>query len=185
MKRMVLILLAAAPLMLCGCVGTFKEVTPVAIGPAPAQRPTMLVLGETKVSDGRLSAAEQRLISQSFQMGVEKWCAENKSFAISIGSSNVPPEAIVLTGDITEVEKGSASERFWVGMGAGQAKVAGQFTLTKPDGKPLGSFNARKSYLGGQGIGGWDMMDMNDLAGRLGQLVAEMTDKWVHGEKME
>lgn len=185
MKNLIIILLAVVPLLVSGCVGTFKEVTPVTINPAPVQRPTQLVLGETTVSDGRLSPTEQQLMRAAFQMGVQKWCAENKSFNVSTVTTNVPTESIILTGDITEVEKGSAAARFWVGMGAGQAKITGQFTLAKPDGKPLASFNARKSYLGGQGIGGWDMMDMNELAGRLGQLVAEMTDKWAHGEKME
>ena len=39
-----------------------------------------------------------------------------------------------------------------------------------------------KLYLGGQGIGGWDMMKIEDLVDQLGQLAAETTDKWVRGE---
>jgi len=69
-----------------------------------------------------------------------------------------------------------------VGMDAGKKRVLGEFAVHAADGTKLTAFTARKSYLGGQGIGGWDMMKIEDLVDQLGQLAAETTDKWVRGE---
>jgi hypothetical protein len=170
-----------------GCVSTFKEVKPLTGGPPPKERPAALALGELKITDARLSEAERGVMVHAFQLGVEKWNAEHKSLDVLrvFPATNVPPTAIVLTGTITEVEKGSAAARFWVGMGAGQERAQGEFTLCATNGTPLTAFVARKSYLGGSGIGGWDMMKLEDLIDQLGQLVAETTDKWLRGEKIE
>ncbi len=180
-------LLLAATAALTGCVSTFKEVKPLTGGPPPKERPSILALGELRISDARIAEPEQKLLVGAFQLGVEKWCVEHKTFEVrtDLRGTNVPANAIVLNGNVTEVEKGSASARFWVGMGAGQARVQGDFAIHAADGAKLQGFTARKSYLGGSGIGGWDMMKMEELVGQLGQLVAESTDKWLRGVKLE
>jgi len=161
-------------------------VKPAAGGSSPAIRPAALVLGELKVSDDRLTGTEKQAMDKAFQSGVEKWFAEHKSLELlkNVAPTNLPPRAILLEGTITQVERGSAAARFWVGMGAGQQRALGQFTLRGPEGAKLTAFTARKSYLGGQGIGGWDMLKLEDLVGQLGELVAETTDKWVSGAKI-
>ncbi len=170
-----------------GCVSTFKEVNPTATGQPPKEKPSILMVGEIKATDARLTETEQKVMIQSFGLGVQKWCAEHKSFEVrrDVPLTNAPANAIVLSGNITEVEKGSAAARFWVGMGAGQERVKGEFRIDSNDGQKLTSFAARKSYLGGQGIGGFDMLKIADLVDQLGQLVAETTDKWVRGEKIQ
>ncbi len=170
-----------------GCVSTFKEVKPLSGGPPPKDRPSTLALGQLKITDARLTDPEQKVMAHAFQLGVEKWCAEHKAFDVvkDIPMTNVPAAALVVSGTITEVEKGSAAARFWVGMGAGQERAQGEFSLQSPDGTKLMAFVARKSYLGGSGIGGWDMMKLEDLLDQLGQLVAETTDKWLRGAKLE
>lgn len=180
------ILLTAALFGLTGCVSTFKEIKPLSGGPPPKERPSALVVGEFRVSDVRIAEPEQKVLANAFQLGVEKWCAEHKAIAIHNGTcgTNLPPNSIVLNGNITEIEKGSAAARFWVGMGAGQQRAQGEFAVDGVDGTRLTSFTARKSYLGGLGIGGGDMMKMEDLVDQLGQLVAETTDKWLRGEKI-
>ncbi|HEV2391088.1 MAG TPA: DUF4410 domain-containing protein [Verrucomicrobiae bacterium] len=182
-----LAVVALAALLAAGCVSTFKEVKPLASGAPPKQRPSALALGELQITDARLSEPEKKVMAHAFQLGVEKWCAEHKSFDVlrDVPSTNVPPGAIILKGAITQVEKGSAAARFWVGMGAGQQRAVGEFMIHSSDGTKLTSFTARKSYLGGSGIGGWDMMKLEDLIDKLGQLVAETTDKWVRGERIE
>lgn len=127
------------------------------------------------------------MLIHAFQLGVEKWCTEHKRFDFrkEVSASDGPSAVIVVNGAITEIEKGSASARFWVGMGAGQQRVQGDFAINAADGTKLTAFSARKSYLGGQGIGGWDMIKLEDLMDQLGQLVAETTDKWLRGEKIE
>lgn len=179
--------LAATVLALCGCVSTFKEVKPLAAGQPPAEKPDCLVIGDLRVSDSRIAEPEQKLLVSAFGLGVLKWCTEHKSLRVvtDVSATNLPAKAIVLKGTITEIEKGSAAARFWVGMGAGQERAQGEFEIQKPDGSRLTSFTARKSYLGGTGIGGWDMMKMEDLVDQLGQVVAETTDKWLRGEKLE
>jgi len=186
-KTTQVVLLAAAVSVLTGCVSTFKEVKPLGGGPPPKERPSILALGDIKVTDARISEPEQKMMVHAFQLGAEKWCADHKGFEFrkEISATNVPPSAIVLNGTITEIEKGSAAARFWVGMGAGQKRVLGEFAVNAADGTKLTAFTARKSYLGGQGIGGWDMMKMEDLVDQLGQLVAETAEKWVRGEILE
>jgi hypothetical protein len=180
--------LAVLLLASAGCVSTFKEVKPLANGPPPAVRPSTLALGEIKVTDARLSDSEKSTMAHAFQLGVEKWCAAHTAFtfvAWSSATNTAPPESVVLTGTIHEVEKGSAAARFWVGMGAGQSRVQGEFALDSPEGKTLTRLTARKSYLGGTGIGGSDMLPVDGLVSQLGELVAESTDKWLRGEKLD
>jgi hypothetical protein len=181
------VLLAAALIVLTGCVSTFKEIKPLASGPPPKERPSVLMVGELQISDSRIAESEQKALGNAFQLGVEKWCTEHKAIAIrnGTGGGNLPANSIVLNGKITEIEKGSAAARFWVGMGAGQQRAQGEFVVHDADGTRLTSFTARKSYLGGLGIGGGDMMKMEDLLDQLGQLVAETTDKWLRGEKID
>jgi Domain of unknown function (DUF4410) len=181
-----LLLAASLSLLPTGCVSTFKEVKPVTAGTLPATKPTALLVGELKVSDGRLTDTEKEAMARAFQSGVEKWLTEHKRLELlkNVAPTNLPSSAILLEGTITEIEKGSAAARFWVGMGAGQQRALGEFTVRGPDGARLTAFTARKSYLGGQGIGGWDMLKLEDLVGQLGQLVAETTDKWVSGAKI-
>lgn len=186
-RTIMFVLMTTTVAVLTGCVSTFKEVKPLSVGPPPKQRPAVLALGDIKVTDARLSEADQKVMVHAFDLGVEKWCAEHKAFEVrrDVSTTNVPPGAIVLNGTITEIEKGSAAARFWVGMGAGQQRIAGEFAINGTDGTKLMAFAARKSYLGGQGIGGWDMMKLEDLVDQLGQLVAQSTDKWLRGEKLD
>ena len=94
-------------------------------------------------------------------------------------------DAVVLSGRITEVEEGSAALRFIVGMGAGQARIRGEFEIAAPDGATLAKFSARESYLGGAGIGGVSMLDMDGLMKRFAETVAEATRKWATGQSPE
>lgn len=169
-----------------GCAGTFKEVKPVTTSAPPAQRPAVLVIGSVTLSDRRLAEAEKQILLRAFQLGIETWAAKNHAFtAVQLGgSAPLPSSTMAVVGDIAEVEKGSAAMRFWVGMGAGQARVQGEFQLLDNQGRELTKFTARKSYLGGVGAGGWDMLKTEDLVKQLGELVAETTDKWLRGEKV-
>ena len=100
-------------------------------------------------------------------------------------STNVNSHGIILSGIITEVNKGSEAARLWVGMGAGQARIQGKFELKDAAGNSLTQFTARRSYLGGLGSGGAGMVSMDDLASRLGKTVAETITQWLHGQKVE
>jgi len=177
--------LALLPILAAGCVSTFHEVKPLTAARPPAERPAALVLGHVEFADARLTATEKELYQLKFRQGVEAWFAKTNVFDSIITGTNVPLRSVVLTGTISEVEKGSAAARFWVGMGAGQARVQGEFELKDPAEQIVARFTARRSYLGGSGIGGGDMLGMDELTFRLGQTVAETVYKWSQGKKLE
>jgi len=177
--------LALLPILAAGCAGTFYEVRTLSPGRPPTEQPTVLVLGEVRVTDARLSSPEKETYEFKFQQGIQAWFSKTNIFESVISSTNPPPHSIILSGTITEVEEGSATERFWVGMGAGQARIQGQFEIKDAAGQRLTRFSARRSYLGGVGIGGAGMLDMNELTIRLGETVAETISDWLQGQKHE
>lgn len=181
-------LFAASALFLTGCAGTFREVRPQTMGAPPTQKPTTLVMGEIKITDGRVAKMEAEAFAHALRRGVNNWSLTNKVFqTIETATPGAKPSAgsLVLTGTVTEVEKGSQAMRFIVGMGAGQARLVGDFTLSDDTGKTLAAFKARRSYLGGVGIGGLDMLSTEEMFLRLGEVVAETTSKWLQGKKVD
>jgi hypothetical protein len=116
---------------------------------------------------------------------VQDWFSKNINFKSVIVSTNLPPQSVVLSGTITEVNKGSGAERFWIGMGAGQARIQGAFEIKNPEGSSLFQFSARRTYLGGAGIGGAGILSMEELTSRLGETVAKSVAEWLNGQKLE
>ena len=158
---------ALLAILTAGCAGTFHEVRTVSSGQPPAERPTVLVLGEIGITDTNVTAADKEVYRLKFQAGLEAWFDKTNIFESVISSStNVNSHGIILSGTITEVNKGSEAARLWVGMGAGQARIQGKFELKDAAGNSLTQFTARRSYLGGLGIGGAGMVSMDELAAR-------------------
>jgi hypothetical protein len=180
------LMLALLPMLAAGCAGTFREVRTVSPGRAPAERPTVLVLGEIGFTDASVTAADKEVYRLKFQEGLEAWFGKTNIFeSVVLSSPGVTPHGIILSGTITEVNKGSEAARFWVGMGAGQSRIQGKFEIKDAAGNSLTQFTARRSYLGGLGIGGAGMVSMDELASRLGKTVAETVTQWLHGQKVE
>ena len=90
----------------------------------------------------------------------------------------LPGDAVLVSGRITEVEKGSAAARWIVGFGAGRAHITGEFQLKDAAGNQIGTYSVRKTYAGGAGIGGAGFLDMDDLAQKLGQAAADSLADW-------
>ena len=178
--------LALLPLLVAGCAGTFHEVNVLAPGAVPAQHPTVLVLEPVEVTDATLSASDQQVYRLRFQDGVQAWFSKTNVFqSVVLASTNVIPNSLTLSGTLTEVNKGSEAARLLVGMGAGQERIRGEFTLKDATGQSLIRFNERKSYLGGLGIGGADFLSLDELTFRYGEEVAGNIAKWMHGQKLE
>ena len=167
-------------LTIAGC--TFSGVKPNLLGAAPATAPKTLVIGDVGVADPLWESYRLH-----FVRGVSEWLKRNGGFetVLTARPAVLATESITLTGIITEVDKGSTALRWIVGMGAGQAKVKGDFRLLGPDGAEMVKFTARESYLGGAGIGGAGFLDMEDLVRRFAETVAETTRKWTRGEKID
>jgi uncharacterized protein DUF4410 len=163
-----------------GC--TFASVKPELMTAPPPQAPRILVIGDVRVADGGWDPYRPQ-----FTRAVEKWLSEKQAFeSVLLERPTMLPEgSIVLAGTITEVDKGSAALRWIVGMGAGQAKVKGNFEITDARGTALARFSTRESYLGGAGIGGAGFLDMNDLVRRFAESVAQTTVRYVRGEAIE
>lgn len=164
-------------LIAAGC--TFAGLKPELAGAPPPSPPRVLVLGEVKVAD----PLWQSYIPH-FRRGVEDWVRGKGAFESVLAErpAELPADSIVLVGTLTEVDKGSTALRWIVGMGAGQAKVKGDFEIQDPGGVALARFSARESYLGGAGIGGAGFLDMEDLVRRFAETVAETTRDWSRGK---
>jgi hypothetical protein len=103
------------------------------------------------------------------------------SQAFSQVSDSAPPpgaRVVIVTGQITEVDKGSPIARLIVGLGAGRAHITADFQLKDSSGASLGTYSVRKTYAGGVGIGGAGLLDMDDLAQKLGNEAADSLADW-------
>jgi hypothetical protein len=162
-----------------GC--TFQSVKPE-VSLAPPQQYTTFILGEIRAEDRAWDGLQHH-----FRKGVVEWLKEKKAFETVLDTAPAAPvgSAITLSGTITEIDKGSVALRILVGMGAGQAKVKGVFEIKDSAGSTLVKFAARESYLGGAGMGGAGLLDMDDLVKRFGETVAQTALKWSRGEPIE
>jgi len=171
-----------AVLLTGGAIGcTFKGVAPEILQ-APSQKYQIVVIGDITVED----KLWDNLVPH-FRTGLAKELARQKAFDAVLDTAPVPmpDSAVVFSGKITEVHKGSQALRFFIGMGAGQARVSGVFEISDTGGQPLARLTATESYLGGAGIGGADLLLPEDLMRRFGEYMADKTVKWSRGEKLE
>ncbi|HYM04631.1 MAG TPA: DUF4410 domain-containing protein [Stellaceae bacterium] len=97
----------------------------------------------------------------------------------------VPASMLIISGKITEVDRGSTAARFLIGFGAGREIARGTFEVRNADGVVLARFESRKAYNGGAGIGGLDMVSVEDLVQKLGEETAATVSRWYKGEPLE
>ena len=99
-------------------------------------------------------------------------------------SCAVPQSAILVTGRINSIDEGSAAARFLIGFGAGRAKARGTFAIHDAGNKSLAKFQTWESYSGGAGIGGMDMVQMEEILERLGRETAKTVVRWSQGKDL-
>jgi hypothetical protein len=102
-----------------------------------------------------------------------------------VGAAPVPPDAAVVSGQITQATEGSAALRDLIGFGAGQARVNADFEIRDPAGNLLAQFKASKSFTGDLGFGGFGDADVNAMMSKLGAQAAEAAWHWSKGEPIE
>lgn len=172
--------------LVSGC--TFSNVKPSMKAAVPVERVERLVIGSVEITDPRIAGPQQEILLHAFRLGVKEWIVEHGA-VLAVTEDvlvTVPPaQSLLVKGTIHNVEKGSQALRFWVGMGAGQAKMKGTFEVLDASGKKVNQFEVNRSYLGGAGAGGWDMVEMEDLARQLGQSVGETIAEWVAGKNLD
>ena len=161
---------------------TTTTITPELVQPAPEQKIDTVVVAELTSEDELLE-----LYIPHLRQGLVARLREAEDFrAVIVGSASpAPPAAIVVSGKLTEIDKGSTAARWIIGFGAGRAIARGTFEIKDAGGATLARFESRKAYSGGAGIGGANLLDMDDLVRKLGEETANSLIRWSNGEPLE
>jgi hypothetical protein len=161
-----------------GCTGT--RIIPQEITAAPKTY-QHLAVGEIGTVDV-LWESDLPLLRRSLKERLQ----EEGEFATIIdpAPAHLPPNTLLVTGQITKVEKGNPGLRLLIGFGAGAASISGNFALYDVTGTQLATFQSHKSYAGGVGIGGADLLDMSHLMQKLGKETADAIIRWTKGEPL-
>ena len=161
---------------------TTTTITPQMVRPAPEQRIDTVVVADLTSEDELLE-----LYIPHLRQGLVARLREAGDFReVIVGSvSPAPPAAIVVSGKLTEIDKGSTAARWIIGFGAGRAIARATFEIKDAGGATLARFESRKAYSGGAGIGGANFLDMDDLVRKLGEETANSLIRWSNGEPLE
>lgn len=172
-----------AAVLLSATACTTVTVTPQSVGTPPA--PTSLQ-NYRSVAVGAVDANNPQFAEWApfFRQGLVRRLDELKAFD---SVSDNPPTApgagtLVVTATLTNVDRGDAALRLFVGMGAGRERGAAMLTVKKDDGTVLASFEVSKAYSGGVGIGGASFLDINDLMTQVGEQAAQSLVDWSQGK---
>jgi len=163
-----------------GCTGT--TVRPNMAQVNASKTYTTVVIGDMSAPD---ELWHNYAIEARREMASQLLAAKAFTQVLDPAPAPLPVEAVLISGNITEVEKGSAAARWIVGFGAGRAHISAEFRLTDSTGTQIGTYSVRKTYAGGAGIGGAGFLDMDDLATKLGTAAAESLDNWEKTGKFE
>jgi hypothetical protein len=178
LKKVMLTVCLTAALGMAAC--TTSHVDTVAMKPASERYQTVVV--------GKFTSVNQAWDHHVpyIREGMLKKLRESGEFATVMDSAEtpLPASAVVVNGTLTEVDEGSTALRFIIGFGAGGEKVGGRFTIVAPDNTVLADFNHSEYYSGGAGIGGIDMLTIDQLMGRMGEKVEDAVIRWNHGESL-
>jgi len=144
----------------------------------PARSYQSQALGEITVTQ-----EEWQYLEPFFRTGFDQRLAKGDLGIAGVEAQPSSPESGVLfvTGTLTEIDEGSAAARFIIGFGAGRVRLRGDFTVLDATGVQLASFTAGKAYSGGAGVGGLDLVSMNELMADYGAEIAERVANWARG----
>lgn len=174
------IVLFTGSVALSGCTGT--TVLPNVAHQAVTKKYSTVAIGDITASDELWHS-----YAIEIHRALATELAESKSFSQVQDPAPAPLsiDALVISGHITDVDKGSAAARWIVGFGAGRAHMTAEFELKDGGGNHIGTYSVRKTYAGGAGIGGAGLLDMDDIAEKLGKAAAESLANWAKTGKFE
>ena len=160
---------------------TTTTITPELVRPAPEQKIDTVVVADLTSADERLN-----LYIPHLRQGLVARLREADFREVIVDSASpAPPAAIVISGKLTEIDKGSTAARWIIGFGAGRAIARGTFEIKDAGGATLARFESRKAYSGGAGLGGANLLDMDDLVRKLGEETANSLIRWSNGEPLK
>ena len=163
-----------------GCSTT--TVTPEEVRPPPATARTITV-AEIEAGPERW----KRLV-RFFQNGLVRRLLESEAFDIVLypAPDSPPPGSITVSGRITDIDEGSEPARFLIGLGVGNAEVAGRFEIAAAGSERLAVFEQRQVSSGGTGQGAhWNPVYVEDLMEQLGEETAATVIRWRNGEDLQ
>jgi hypothetical protein len=163
-----------------GCSST--TVTPEEILPPPANARTIAV-GEIEAGPERW----KRLV-RYFRNGLVRRLLESEAFDTVLypAPESPPPGSITVSGRITDVDEGSEPARFLIGLGVGNAEVAGRFEIASAGSERLAVFEQRQVSSGGTGQDAhWNPVYVEDLMEQLGEETAATVIRWRDGEDLQ
>lgn len=100
-------------------------------------------------NDGDKKSSDLRKIESSYAAQIAKALRDEGYNANAV--STVAKAGIVITGNVTMLDRGSAAKRMWVGMGAGSSNLDTNFTIEdRTNHKVLSKFEI-KATSGGRG----------------------------------
>jgi hypothetical protein len=170
-----------AALLLLSAACTTVTITPQTTNPPPA-----IAQNYHAVALGAVDVKEQQFayLVPFFREGFVRRLNELKAFDTVSDNPPTPPGpgTLVITATLTDVDKGDAALRFLIGMGAGREHAAAFVTAKSADAITLGSFEVRKAYSGGAGIGGATLIDIEDLVKQVGEQAAQSLVDWSQGK---
>lgn len=177
LKKVTLALAAVFVLGAC----TTTTITPELVL-APKEIPQTIIVGDVSTDYELLNFYLPHL-----RHGLTARLMESQKFekVLTNASNPMPPSALVISGKLTEVDKGSQAARWLIGFGAGRAKARGMFEIKDRSGVVLARFESRKAYSGGAGIGGIDFIDIDELVQQLGEETAESLIRWSQGKPLK
>ena len=174
------LLVGVALALVSGC--TTTTITPELANP-PEHSFDMAAVGEVTAADKLWDG-----LIPYFRRGFRDQLGKDKAFtSVSEDPPTAPVAAstLIISGTITEIDRGNAAARFIIGLGAGRAIARGTFEIHDANGMTLAKFESRKSYSGGAGIGGMDMVSMEELVQQLGAETGNAVSRWMKGQRLD
>ncbi len=163
-----------------GCSST--TVTPGEVLPPPESART--------ISIGEIEAGPERWkrLARFFRNGMVRRLLESEAFDTVLYPAPDSPllGSITVSGRITDVDEGSEPARFLIGLGVGNAEVAGRFEIATAGTERLAVFEQRQVSSGGVGQGAhWNPVYVEDLMEQLGEETAATVIRWRDGEDLQ
>jgi len=177
LARRAVLVMALGLLQAC----TTSTVTPQ-LTTTPTERFQAVAIGDITAKDALWSG-----LIPHMRRGLADRLRQSKAFAsvLDPAPDPLPPGTLLVSGDVTEVDKGDAALRWIVGFGAGRQRAAANIALTDAAGTAVAKFESRKAYSGGAGIGGAGFVDMEDLLRELGEETADSVIRWSQGKTID
>ena len=150
---------------------------------APPASPAVIAVGPIQAKDDALWHGYATLERRGLLEQLGKLRGPGHVMDLPPGAP-VPAESLLVSGELTEFDKGNIALRWIIGFGAGRSRAVSALQLQDPNAAVLMRFTITKEYAGGAGIGGADLIDADTLARQLGEKAADAIDSWLRTGKL-